>query len=101
LVSTSVTEKNLSSRNRALQREFRKQQLIEATIDCIDRLGFSQTTLAHIAKQAGVSQGNVVFHFRSKDALLEQALRYLSDEYMERRPERSRCEPGRATVRSG
>ncbi|MFV2032412.1 MAG: TetR family transcriptional regulator C-terminal domain-containing protein [Gammaproteobacteria bacterium] len=82
MVSTSVTEKNLSSRNRALQREFRKQQLIEATIDCIDRLGFSQTTLAHIAKQAGVSQGNVVFHFRSKDALLEQALRYLSDEYM-------------------
>ncbi len=82
MLSTSVTEKNLSSRNRARQSEFRKRQLIAATIDCIDKLGLSQTTLAHIAKQAGVSQGNVVFHFQSKDALLEQALRFLSDEYM-------------------
>ena len=82
LLSTTVTEKNLSSRNRARQSEFRKQQLIEATLDCIDKLGLSQTTLASIARQAGVSQGIVVFHFQTKDALLEQALRYLSDEYM-------------------
>ena len=82
LLSTTVTEKNLSSRNRAQQSEFRKQQLIEATLDCIDKLGLSQTTLGRIAKQAGVSQGVVVFHFQTKDALLEQALRYLSEEYM-------------------
>ena len=82
LLSTTVTEKNLSSRNRAQQSKFRKQQLIEATLDCIDKLGLSQTTLARIAKQAGVSQGIVVFHFQTKDALLEQALRYLSKEYM-------------------
>lgn len=80
--AVSVTEKNLHSRSRARQSEFRKQQLIEATIDCIDKFGLSQTTLATIAKQAGVSQGNVIFHFQSKDFLLEQALRHHSDEYM-------------------
>lgn len=80
--AASVNEKNLQSRSRARQSEFRKQQLIEATIDCIDKFGLSQTTLAQIAKIAGVSQGNVIFHFQTKDLLLEQALRHHSDEYM-------------------
>ena len=78
---TPVTEKNFSSRNRKSQSEFRKHQLIDATMDCIDRLGISQTTLARIAERAGLSQGNIVFHFQSKEALLDQTLRHLSDEY--------------------
>jgi TetR/AcrR family transcriptional repressor of bet genes len=82
-VSTQVTAKNFTSRNRKHQSEFRKQQLIEATMDCIDKLGLSQTTLARIAERVGISQGNVVFHFHSKEALLEQTLRHLSDEYRE------------------
>ena len=80
---SSVTEKNIGSRNRAVQTEFRKRQLIEATIDCIDKFGLSQTTIARIAKHAGVSQGIVVFHFQSKEALLEQTLRELSREFVE------------------
>ena len=76
-----VTAKNFASRNRKNQSEFRKRQLIEATMDCIDQLGLSQTTLARIAERAGISQGNVVFHFQSKEALLDQTLHYLSDEY--------------------
>jgi TetR/AcrR family transcriptional repressor of bet genes len=80
-LATPVTEKNFSGRNRKSQSEFRKRQLIDATMDCIDKLGLSQTTLARIAERAGLSQGNVVFHFQSKEALLDQTLRYLSDEY--------------------
>jgi len=80
-VSTQVTVKNFASRNRKQQSEFRKQQLIEATMDCIDKLGLSQTTLASIAERVGTSQGNIVFHFQTKEALLEQTLRHLSDEY--------------------
>jgi len=78
---TTVTEKNFASRNRKQQSEYRKLQLIDATINCIDKLGLSQTTLAKIAERAGLSQGNVVFHFHSKDALLEQTLHHLNDEY--------------------
>jgi TetR/AcrR family transcriptional regulator, transcriptional repressor of bet genes len=80
-VSVQVTARNFSSRNRKHQSEFRKRQLIEATMDCIDRLGLSQTTLARIAERVGISQGNVVFHFHSKEALLDQTLSHLSDEY--------------------
>ena len=70
-MSSQVTVKNFASRNRRNQSEFRKHQLIEATMDCIDRLGLSQTTLARIAERAGISQGNVVFHFHNKEALLD------------------------------
>jgi TetR/AcrR family transcriptional repressor of bet genes len=80
-VSTQVTARNFASRSRKNQSEFRKRQLIEATMDCIDRLGLSQTTLARIAERVGISQGNVVFHFHSKEELLDQTLRHLSDEY--------------------
>jgi TetR/AcrR family transcriptional repressor of bet genes len=81
ILPTPVTEKNFASRNRKSQSEFRKRQLIDATMDCIDKLGISQTTLARIAERAGVSQGNILFHFQSKEALLDQTLRHLSDEY--------------------
>jgi TetR/AcrR family transcriptional repressor of bet genes len=80
-VSVQVTARNFSSRSRKHKSEFRKHQLIEATMDCIDRLGLSQTTLARIAERVGISQGNVVFHFHSKEELLDQTLRHLSDEY--------------------
>lgn len=80
-MATPVTEKNFSGRNRKSQSDFRKRQLINATMDCIDKLGLSQTTLARIAERAGLSQGNVVFHFQSKEALLDQTLRDLDDEY--------------------
>ncbi len=81
-MATPVTEKNFAGRNRKSQSEFRKRQLIDATMDCIDKLGISQTTLARIAERAGLSQGNVVFHFQSKEALLDQTLRFLDDEYL-------------------
>ena len=80
-MSIQVTEKNFASRNRKNQSEFRKRQLIDATMDCIDKLGLSQTTLARIAERVGISQGNVVFHFHSKEALLDQTLRHLNNEY--------------------
>ncbi|MFT5658788.1 MAG: TetR/AcrR family bet gene transcriptional repressor [Gammaproteobacteria bacterium] len=78
---TRVTEKNLASRSRAVQSEYRKRQLIDSTINCIDELGLSQTTMARIAKHAGVSQGIVVFHFQTKEVLFAQTLRRLSHDY--------------------
>ncbi len=80
-ITAQVTEKNLPSRNRNVQSEYRKQQMVHATLDCIDRYGLSQTTLANIAKTAGVSQGNLIFHFQNKENLLNQALLAHNKEY--------------------
>jgi TetR/AcrR family transcriptional repressor of bet genes len=62
-------------------KDARRAQLIEATIDSIARYGFARTTLADVARQAGVSQGIVSFYFRSKQELLLATLRHMVREY--------------------
>ncbi|RED44648.1 TetR family transcriptional regulator [Aestuariispira insulae] len=78
----AITERKSPRRSRAANKVFRRQQLIDATIDCIDKLGFSDTTIAKVAERAGVSQGIVIFHFKTKDGLLLETLQYLTEEYM-------------------
>lgn len=71
----------LANSKRTEAREKRRQQLIDSTMKCIARKGMSSTTLGDVAREAGLSQGIVNLHFKSKDNLLTETLRYLSDEY--------------------
>jgi len=59
----------------------RREQLIDATMRTIARRGFARTTMAHVAKAAGLSQGIVNFYFKTKEALLYETLVHLADEY--------------------
>ncbi len=68
-------------KRRTESKELRRQQLIDSTIDSIAKRGFAETTLADVATGAGLSRGIVNFHFESKDQLLVETLRYLSEEY--------------------
>lgn len=70
--------------NRTASREQRRQQLIDATIKCISKQGLGSTTLGDVARMAGLSQGIVNLHFTSKDNLLAETLRHLSQEYRSR-----------------
>ena len=72
-----------TSRRRQLSKEQRRQQLIEATVDSIAERGFADTTLSHVSKSAGLSQGIVNLHFTNKETLLIETLRYLRDEYQQ------------------
>jgi betaine-aldehyde dehydrogenase len=58
--------------------ETRRAQLIEVTIDSLADVGYVGTTLAQIARRAGVSPGLVAHYFGDKDGLLEAAFRTLS-----------------------
>lgn len=59
----------------------RRKQLVEAAIDSIVELGMSATTLATVAKAAGLSQGVAVFYFKTKENLLVETLKHHYDEY--------------------
>ena len=61
--------------------ETRRQQLIEATIDEIAKRGLSGTTISAVTARAGLSVGLANFHFRSKQALFEETLRFLAEEH--------------------
>jgi TetR/AcrR family transcriptional repressor of bet genes len=66
---------------RAIAKEHRRQQLIDATIKCISKKGLGSTTLADVAREAGLSQGIVNLHFNSKDNLLYETLQFLAEDY--------------------
>jgi transcriptional repressor BetI len=54
----------------------RRRQLVEATLRSVVRNGLTGTTLATVAQEAGLSQGVAVFYYRTKQALLAEALRH-------------------------
>jgi len=71
----------LVPRRRTAPPEQRRGQLILATIRSVADKGLADTTIATVAQEAGLSQGIVNLHFRSKEGLLTETLRYLADEY--------------------
>jgi TetR/AcrR family transcriptional repressor of bet genes len=71
----------LAAQRRTAPPTVRREQLILATIRSVAERGLADTTIATVAQEAGLSQGIVNLHFRSKDGLLTETLRYLADEY--------------------
>ena len=76
----SVTVQKLTRKRRQAP-DVRRRQLIEATIDSIARKGISGTTLSDVAGTAGLSQGIVNLHFKSKKNLFNETLAFLAEQY--------------------
>ena len=55
----------------------RRAQIIAGAAACISKNGYSASSLAAIAKQAGVSKGVILYHFGSKDTLIEEVLKHV------------------------
>ena len=70
-----------SPKKRTASKEERQLQLIRATIRSVAKNGLADTTMSTIAKEAGLSQGIINLHFQSKDRLLAETLRHITDEY--------------------
>lgn len=51
----------------------RRAQLIGVTVDLVARHGYPGTSLARIAEAAGISKAAVLYHFPSKDAVVQAA----------------------------
>ena len=58
---------------------FRRESLIEATIQMVAKHGIENTTFVKISEAAGVSRGLPGHYFRDKDDLLCQAYQHLLD----------------------
>ena len=53
-----------------LQRESRRQQILEAARRCFSRDGFHNTTTADIVRESGVSQGTLYLYFATKEDII-------------------------------
>ncbi len=81
VVEMDAQTRNSGNRGRKADKETRRQQLIEATIDSLAKRGFAETTMADVSDGAGLSRGIVNFYFESKEKLLVSTLQFLSDHY--------------------
>lgn len=53
-----------------------RQEILEAAIRVAQRDGMLAMTLDHVAAEAGVSKGGLMYHFKSKDELLQGLISY-------------------------
>jgi AcrR family transcriptional regulator len=72
-------QSNLKSvgQRRSFIEETRRSQIVDIAIQTIATQGFSQASLAEIAKEAGISKGVISYHFDGKEELVEEILRSL------------------------
>ncbi|GII03035.1 TetR/AcrR family transcriptional regulator [Planobispora takensis] len=52
----------------------RRAQIVACAIEVIAEVGYAQTSLALIAKRAGISKGVISYHFKGKDELIQQVV---------------------------
>jgi len=57
-------------------------KLISSTIKNLSKKGINELTMQDVSQGAGLSQGIVNFHFKSKELLLIETLRFISNEYL-------------------
>lgn len=56
-----------------------RMHILDATMQCLVSLGYSQTTTEKIAKQAGVSRGAMTHHFKSRAEVFAAAAEHITD----------------------
>jgi AcrR family transcriptional regulator len=61
--------------------EERRRRILSATVDVLRERGFAGTRVADIADAAGTSSGLVLYHFKSLEGALSQALTTVEDEF--------------------
>ncbi|MFD1066393.1 TetR/AcrR family transcriptional regulator [Oceanobacillus locisalsi] len=57
--------------------EARREQILKATIDVLNDIGYVKLSLAKIAKHAKISTGLISYHFADKEELIHHTLNYL------------------------
>lgn len=66
-----------SRRSQSQRRSETRERLLDATVRCLETVGYAHTTTTEICRLAGVSQGALFKHFVSKTALMSAAAAHL------------------------
>ena len=74
-----MTQRRTAAGQFALEEQ--RRRLVAAASEAILEKGLSGVTLAHIANHAGISTGSVNFYFSSKEELLLETLKAVTDEF--------------------
>lgn len=67
-------ENSPEGQRRSFIEEARRRQIIASAVEVIAEVGYSNASLARIAKRAGISKGVISYHFDGKDDLMTQVV---------------------------
>jgi AcrR family transcriptional regulator len=70
------------SNKRDEQKEGTRVKLLEATVDCLNNLGFHRITTPEVCRRAGVAQGTFFYHFGSKQELIGAVHAYIHNQLL-------------------
>lgn len=61
-----------------------RQRILRAAVEVLVTKGFANLTIKDVAQATGIAFGNVTYHYPSKDALIDDMLTLLLDDYRQR-----------------
>lgn len=62
------------------QSKITQEQIIKATARVIDRNGLENATIDDVAQEAGVAKGSIYVYFKSKEELLNDAVKFVAED---------------------
>ena len=68
------------SRNPKLAAALRREQLLSIAMDLIAKRGFEGLRFQEVAKQAGINNATLYYHFPTKEELIQGVVRHLNEE---------------------
>jgi AcrR family transcriptional regulator len=80
----------MSGTGRRRSVDLRREEILDATLEQVDRLGLASTRVSDVAGALGVSPGLVFYHFGTKDALLAEAFAHAVERDLDRLSARTR-----------
>lgn len=66
---------------RISQRKNNRQRIVDSALDLFNSQGSARISTNHIATEAGVSPGNLYYHFRNKGEIIRELYQSFVDEY--------------------
>ncbi|NKB50786.1 MAG: TetR family transcriptional regulator [Rhizobiaceae bacterium] len=79
----SAVSRSAATRKRTRIQQEKEQLILEAALDVFSRHGFRGSTIDQIAVQAGLSKPNVLYYFRTKEAIHRRLIDRLLDNWLE------------------
>ena len=73
----------MSAATNRVEKNNKYHQILEAAVKVFAKQGFHQSTVAQIAKEAGVADGTIYLYFKSKNDILVQFFRFRTKQVFE------------------
>ena len=80
---TSIAPRSAATRKRTRIQQEKEELILEAALDVFARHGFRGSTIDQIAEQAGISKPNLLYYFRTKEAIHRMLIDRLLDTWLE------------------